>query len=144
MYPSRRNTCNPWLPSVFNGMFDDAFFAPMMPKTFARPMVNICENDKRFDIEVAVPGMSKSDLKVQIENDNELVIMLEHKDETEDKPHFLRKEFSYCNYRQRFSLPDGIDIEDVSAEMSNGILHIALPKKAECCQAPASRTVEIH
>ena len=75
MYPVRHQT---WLPSIFSDLFDDNF--PVVPaKQFASPAVNIKESDKDFKIEIAAPGMTKEDLSVHVNNDEELVIDLEKK-----------------------------------------------------------------
>lgn len=147
MLPARRN--QNWLPSIFNDIFDDGFLGVAPAKQFATPAVNIFENEKQFEIEVAAPGMTKDDLKVHLENDDELVIELEHKENGEDKKekkeqrNWLRREFSYSAYRQAFTIPDEVEVGKIGAEMQNGVLHITLPKKEETVKVPASRQIEI-
>lgn len=141
-----RRTTNNWLPSLFGDFFYDGFptFAPS--RQFASPAVNIRENDKEFDIEVAAPGMCKQDLCIQIENDDELVVTLEKNSTDENKEQedkYLRREFSYTSYRKVFSLPDIVDNDNISAKMNDGVLTITLPKKDAAAQAPASRRIEI-
>ena len=90
MYPVRHQT---WLPSIFSDLFDDNF--PVVPaKQFASPAVNIKESDKDFKIEIAAPGMTKEDLSVHVNNDEELVIDLEKKackePKEEKKENYLR------------------------------------------------------
>ena len=63
MLPARRNQY--WLPSIFNDIFDDDFMGYTPAKQFASPAVNIIENDKDYQIEVAAPGMSKEDFKAK-------------------------------------------------------------------------------
>ena len=53
----------------------------------------------------------------------------EHKQE-EKKEHYLRREFNYSNYEQTYELPDDVDTSKITANVSNGILHIELPKKS--------------
>ncbi|MDO4949402.1 MAG: Hsp20/alpha crystallin family protein [Bacteroidales bacterium] len=144
MYPVVRKGQS-WLPSIFSDLFDD--FAVMPAKQFASPAVNIKETDKDFSIEIAAPGMTKDDFNVRIDNDEELVIALEKsgkKEEKGDKQYnYLRREFSYASYHQSFSLPENIDLDNISAEMLNGVLTIVLPKKVEVKQVPASRQISI-
>jgi HSP20 family protein len=105
MLPARRNQY--WLPSIFNDIFDDDFMNYTPAKQFASPAVNIIENEKDYEIEVAAPGMSKEDFKVRLENDNELVISLEKKNEDKhEKKNYLRREFSYASFKQSFIIPD--------------------------------------
>ena len=73
-----------WLPSIFNDFFDDDFMRLTPTKQFAAPAINILENEKDYQIELAAPGMTKEDFKVRLENENELVISLEKKHDHKD------------------------------------------------------------
>ncbi len=141
VYYSRRNNQN-WLPSIFNSLFDDDFVTPT--KQFASPAVNILENEKNYEIELAAPGLSKEDFKLNINNDDELVISLEKKnEEKKDNRNFLRREFSYASYQRSFVLPEEVEREKIEAVMLNGVLRITLPKKEEVVKVPAQRQIEI-
>ena len=142
MLPARRNQY--WLPSIFNDIFDDDFMGYTPAKQFASPAVNIIENEKDFQIEVAAPGMSKEDFKVRLENDNELVISLEKKNEDKhEKKNYLRREFSYASFKQAFIIPDEVEPEGINAAMVDGVLKITLPKKEVVVKTPATRQIEI-
>lgn len=142
MLPARRNQY--WLPSIFNDIFDDDFMGYTPAKQFASPAVNIIENEKDYQIEVAAPGMSKEDFKVRLENDNELVIALEKKNEDKhEKKNYLRREFSYASFKQAFIIPDEVEAEGINAAMVDGVLKITLPKKEVSVKTPASRQIEI-
>ena len=143
MYPVRRNQA--WIPSIFGDLFDD--FAVMPAKQFASPAVNIKETDHAFEIEIAAPGMTKEDFSIRVDNDEELVIALEKKNERKEEKkneNYLRREFSYTSYHQAFTLPENIDVENIKAGMNNGILGIVLPKKTPEKQIPASRHIAIE
>ncbi|MCR5325995.1 MAG: Hsp20/alpha crystallin family protein [Bacteroidales bacterium] len=146
MYPVvRRNQT--WLPSIFSDLFDDDFNV-MPARQFASPAVNIKETDKEFKIEIAAPGMTKEDFSVRIDNDDELVIALEKKNKKEEKDekgtNYLRREFSYTSFHQSYTLPENIDLDNIAAEMVNGVLNITLPKKIEEKKVPASRHIEVR
>lgn len=142
VYYSRRNNQN-WLPSIFNSLFDDDFVTPT--KQFASPAINILENEKNYEIELAAPGLSKDDFKLNVNNDDELEISLERKsEENKEKRNFLRREFSYASYRRSFVLPEEVEREKISAVMLNGVLRITLPKKEEVVKTPAQRQIEIQ
>ncbi len=142
MLPARRNQY--WLPSIFNDIFDDDFMGYTPAKQFASPAVNIIDNEKDYQIEVAAPGMSKEDFKVRLENDNELVIALEKKNEDKhEKKNYLRREFSYASFKQAFIIPDEVDAEKIGAAMVDGVLKITLPKKEVTVKTPATRQIEI-
>lgn len=134
-----------WLPSIFNDFFDEGLLGRYSRQV--APAVNIIENEKDYRIELAAPGISKDDLEVSVDDNDELVISFEKKSENEDKNEkkgtYIRREFSYSSFRQCFTLPENVDRDNISASMEHGVLKVDLPKKAESTEAPASRQIEI-
>ena len=127
-----RNAMN-WLDNGFNDMFDNSW----MPKmSVTAPAINVKENKDEYDIELAAPGTTKEDFNVNLDNDGNLVIKMEHKDNKKDenkKEHYLRREFSYSNYEQALTLPEDVETGKIEAKVENGVLHVTLPRthKAE-------------
>ena len=119
---------NSWFPTVF----DDFLNTDFMPRANATaPAVNVKEDDKAYTMEIAAPGIKKEFCRVGINNDGNLNVAienkLEHKEE-DKKHHYLRREFSYSNYEQSYTLPDDVDCENISAKVENGIMTIVLPR----------------
>ena len=141
----RNNSVSNWLNSWFNDNFFDTDLMPRMNAT--APAVNVKESATAYTMEVAAPGLKKDMVKmnidkdgylnVSIENidkDGYLNVSIENKDEkTEEKKeeHYLRREFSYSNYSQSYALPEDADQEKISAEVSDGVLKIEIPKVAK-------------
>ena len=95
------------------------------------PAVNIREDEKKFTLELAVPGMDKKDLKIDI-NEDVLTISSETKNESERiKDGYKRKEFSYSSFCRSFQLPENVNREKIEASYKDGILSVALPKAEE-------------
>jgi HSP20 family protein len=95
------------------------------------PAVNIKENEKSFMLELAVPGMDKKDLKIDI-NEDVLTISSESKNETEEeKDGYKRKEFSYSSFCRSFFIPENVNREKIVASYKDGILNVELPKMEE-------------
>ncbi len=136
----RRNAA--WLPSVFNDLFDTDF----MPKANATaPAINVKESDKGYTVELAAPGMTKEDFNVHINDEGNLIIKMEKKQENkeEDKSaRYLRREFSYTKFEQTLILPDDVKKEDIAARVENGVLTVELPKLVEE-KVKVSRQIEI-
>lgn len=150
----RRNHSN-WLPSFFDDFFNDDFIGVPVAKQFSAPAVNIKETDKDYEIQVAAPGMAKEDFKINIDENNELVISFEKKSESQNgnengkeenkkKATWLRREFSYSSYSQAFQIPEDVDEKKISAKMENGVLALSLPKKEVAEQTPATRQISIQ
>ena len=131
---------NSWLPEVFN----DFFYNNNMPKTNATaPAINVLENENEYIVELAAPGLRKEDFDISINNDGDLVIKMEKKNEVKDeKAHYLRREFAYSKYEQTLILPDDVNKDEVGARMSDGVLNITLPKLTKTVQKVA-RQIEV-
>lgn len=117
-----------WLPSIFNDFFDNTW---MDRANATAPAINVIENDNNYCVEVAAPGMTKDDFNIQIDDDDNLVITMEKKDEKKEgqkNSRYLRREFSYSKFQQAMVLPDDVDRTKISAKVNNGVLEVELPK----------------
>ncbi len=131
-----------WMPDVFNDFFDTDF----MPRANATaPAINVKETEKDYTVEVAAPGLKKGDFNINLNDEGNLVIKMEKKNEAKDenkKEHYLRREFSYSKFEQTLLLPDDVDKEKIAANVSDGVLNIELPK-IEKAAAKAARQIEV-
>lgn len=143
MMPVRRN--QNWLPSIFNDFFDNDW---MEKANATAPAINVFETEKEYKVELAAPGMTKDDFNVHIDEDNNLVITMEKKNESkeEDKKEgrYLRREFSYSKFQQTMILPEDVDKEQIAAHVENGVLNIELPKYTEQEKVKSKRVIDIH
>ena len=145
MMPVRRT--QGWLP----GILDDFFGNEWVDKTSSTaPAVNVIETDKEYKVEIAAPGLTRDDFKIDINEDNELTVSMEKKvekneeSEKEGKKHtYLRREFSYSSFRQRMILPDNVNVDNIDAKMENGVLTIDIPKKTEEEKRKTMRQIDI-
>ena len=109
------------------------------------PAVNIKETPETFEVEMAAPGMTKNDFKIELDS-NVLTITSERSMESEPKDgeRYSRKEFSYQSFQRTFTLPkEVVDDEKIQAKYENGVLYLVIPKKEEAKQKPA-RMIQIH
>ena len=140
MMPTMRS--NNWIPAVFN----DLFYNDMMPKAnCTAPAINVKESDKAYTVELAAPGMNKQDFNVHINDEGNLVVKMEHKEEHKDEDtnvRYLRREFSYSKYEQTLILPDDVQKDGISAKVEDGVLMVELPKMVEE-KVKMSRQIEI-
>ncbi|WP_434503391.1 Hsp20/alpha crystallin family protein [Prevotella sp.] len=135
-------TNNNWLDNAFNDFFDDSAMRRM---NSTAPAVNVKEDETAYTMEVAVPGIKKEFCRVNINNDGDLNIAIENKMEHKEenkKERYLRREFSYTNYQQTYSLPDNVNKEGISAKVTDGVLIIQLPK-IEKVEQKVQRKIEV-
>jgi HSP20 family protein len=128
----RYSTANDFVPTSFSNLID-RFFNDSLARSGGSsysfvPKVDIIENEKAYEISVAVPGLSKDDFKIDL-NDNFLTISGERKFSKEKKENNLHVvETQYGNFSRSFSLPENVDASKITAAYTNGILEITIPK----------------
>ena len=132
---------NSWMPTVFEDFLNNDW----MPRANSTaPAVNVKESEKAYTMELAAPGIKKEYCRVAINDEGNLTITIEkggvhdvdnidggHQQEHkhEDKHHhYLRREFSYSNYEQSYTLPDDVVKDQISAKVEDGILTVTMPK----------------
>ena len=133
---------NSWMPTVFEDFLNNDF-VPRVGST--APAVNVKESETAYTMELAAPGIKKEYCRVNINEDGNLTIAIENKAEHkhEDKGHhYLRREFSYSNYEQIYTLPDDVERDKISAKVEDGILTVILPKQ-EKEQKKLSQNIEV-
>jgi HSP20 family protein len=136
----------PTIPSLFDDFFTrdwlDSSLANWRVSGTTLPAVNVMETNDDFRIEVAAPGMKRSDFKVELDN-NVLTISSQREDKNEEKDengNYTRREFSYQSFQRSFSLPENKVLGDkIAARYVDGILHVTVPKSEEAKVKPAKQ-----
>lgn len=134
-----------YLPAYWNDFFNDEFLSGFnnTGRNETSPAVNIIEDEKEFRIELAVPGLSRKDLKIEVENDLLTVSADQKIKKVEKGTAFRRKEFGHYTFSKSFQLPEMIDQDRIKAHHEAGILSIELPKREEEVQK-ATRQIEVQ
>lgn len=129
----------PSLPSWFDDILGKSFGSEFMSNFntgLTLPAVNVLNTDNEYVVEMAVPGLNKSDFDIHIDN-KVLSIAFESKNETNsDSENYTRREFGYSSFRRTFSVPDSVNINKISASYKEGILKVMLPKLDEAKKKP--------
>ena len=132
---------NSWFPTVFDD-FLNTDFVPRANST--APAVNVKESEKAYTMELAAPGIKKEYCRVAINDEGYLTVAIENKVEHKDEDkhhHYLRREFSYSNYEQNYTLPDDVVRDKISAKVEDGILTITMPKMEP--REKVTKTIEV-
>lgn len=150
MLLDRRNNYSNWL----NNLFDDTFFdTDLLPNRNATaPALNVKETGENYIMELAVPGLKKEWVRLNITNEGLLHVAIENKmehkeEEKENKnekhEHYLRREFTYGNYEQCYTLPEDVDRDKIAASVSDGILTITIPKVTPEQESKVLKNIEV-
>ncbi len=134
---SRRND-HPFT-GLIESFFDEATRRGGNTSDFS-PRVDLSRTEEAFFVQVDLPGMTRDDIHLALENDT-LTLSGERKFEArEDGPQFDRIERTYGSFSRTFHLPTSVDSEAVKATFENGVLTVELPK----AEKARSRQIEIH
>jgi len=129
-------------PSLMSELFKPDWFGGLENYKTDIPPVNIKENEKDFELELAVPGRKKGDFNIEID-ENVLTISSESKtEENVMDENYTRREFGYSSFKRAFTLPETIDEAKIKATYVDGLLKFTLPKKKEALPKP-KRFIEL-
>ena len=105
------------------------------------PLVNIYEQDDAFEIQLAVPGIAKDQISIDITDDQLIIEATAQSEEgsTDSETNYLRKEYDFSSFKKVFNLNEEINQEAIDASLTDGVLTITLDKKEEA-KAIAPRT----
>ena len=93
-----------------------------------KPDVNTIEGKSAYHVEVDLPGVKKDDIEISVD-DGLLIIHGERKFKDEvRKDDYHRIESSYGSFSRSFSLPENVDIENIHANSTDGVLEVVIPK----------------
>ena len=138
MLVTRRN--QDFMPTLFNELMN------WNDNTYSTPRMNIMETKDNYKLELCIPGLTKDDVKLSIDQEGNLVVEMTKKTKHEEKNNevrYLRHEFSVEHFRQTVMLPEDIHKEQISAKVEHGILDIVIPKVTMEEKKQAVQTIEI-
>ena len=134
-------TWSSWIDELF-GVDETPWFSKNFISGNTIPKVNIKETTDSYIVEMAVPGMDKSDFEISI--DNKILFIsaeIENKNEQNTDEYSIR-EFGFSSFKRSFSIPDTVDEAKINATYTDGILNVNIPKREEAKQKPP-RTIKI-
>jgi len=136
----------PWFnDQVSNWLDTDNFFADdFFVRDKKLPAMNVKENKEDFEIELAVPGFSKKDIEVTMEDDVLHICAKKSKEDEVAEEGYTRREFSYNELDRKLQLPASVNQnEKVKATYNNGVLTLNLLKSKEA-QEQTKKIIEIN
>lgn len=118
-----------FIPRTFSDIIDNFFNETNSKVVKFLPSVDVVEDEKNYEIQVAIPGIKKEEIKIEFQ-EGRLSISGERKFEKHENSgkKYHTVETQYGAFKRSFYLPDNIDFEKISAEYTDGILKITVPK----------------
>lgn len=136
--PSNRPMRNNWIEEFFNRDIPSVF-SQNFNSGMTLPLVNIRETSDAYFVDMAVPGLKKSDFKIDLENQLLSIETDTLQESEQNEENYTRREFGYSSFKRSFTLPDTVEESKIKAGYKDGILNIHLPKKDEAKQKPAMK-----
>lgn len=125
----------PFFPSLIDDFINQDWNLKA-PSSTTLPAVNIKDLEAQFEIELAVPGMKKSDFEIEVEDGLLSISSSMEEEQVTEKGKFTRREFSYNSFKRTFTIPDSVDPTNIEAQYSDGVLQLRLPKRKEALPQP--------
>lgn len=114
-----------------SSLFDDLFSSvgsSLMPRSHSIPLNVRKQNDDTFAVEFYVPGFMRDEIDVSFDSGVlEVTASKETEQEADKSNGWIVREHSYSKVSRRISLPENVDIDKVSADLSNGVLTVVVP-----------------
>jgi HSP20 family protein len=135
----KNNALMPGFNDIFENFFNDSMFNDRMVSRV--PAANISESAEEYHIELAAPGLKKDQFKLRVDDQVLSIAVEQQQENSENNRRYNKREFSYSSFVRSFTLPESADDARITAEYSDGVLKIDVPKKEEA--KSVSRQIEI-
>ncbi len=129
--PNLSSWIQDWFGRDLNTLLDTNFNSGM-----SLPAVNIRETNEAYLVEMAVPGMKRSDFTIDVDHDVLTISSSVEEHGNTDEGAYTRREFGYSSFKRSFTLPESVDDSGIRANYKDGLLKIHLPKKEEARPKP--------
>ena len=135
--------------SLINELFNDTYSG--LSKTFgddffvkgAYPKVNVLDLEDKILIEAAIPGMTKSDITVEVKGDTLTVSGQNNQNEDHSDTAYIRRELKRSKFRRSFALGENLDQGAISASCEDGVLTLDIPKLKPESRTEETRVIDI-
>ena len=127
----RNKEFNPWLePVSLEKVFDEFFRSAgaLTERSLFTPKISLSEDEKVYKVVAELPGVSKDELKVEMD-EGLLSITAERKKSERKKDENLHiDEMEYGFFSRKMAFPSKVDPNGIKAEFKDGLLTVTVPK----------------
>ncbi len=130
---------NRWMNDPLDAFFGNNFYSDINTEKFAYiPPVNVKEGTDDFQLELVAPGRNKDNFNIKLDNNQLTISSQVQKREDEANEKWTRKEYAYASFSRSFHLSEDVDESKISAQYTDGVLRISIPKKEQAKEKPST------
>lgn len=129
-----------WVNDFFSPIFNDSFVSDRFISKV--PAVNVAESSDAYLIELAAPGLDKSDFKINVDGDVLTISGEKSAEKSSEDKKYSKREYSYTSFTRSFTLPESIDHAKIQASYKDGVLNLEIGKKEEA--KVVSKLIEVQ
>ncbi len=93
------------------------------------PKVDVIDHSNKITIEAEIPGLSKDDVSVELEEDILSIVGNKHTKQQNPDIKYVRRELKRSSFKRSFKLNGSLELKNIKADFNNGVLLISIPKK---------------
>ena len=108
---------------------------------FFWPLVDVKENEREICVHAELPGLRKEDIDINVDRGFITISGQRQQESREEKDQWKRVERSYGSFKRSFRLPEGADVDKISATCEHGVLKVVIPKNMQ--QTPQQRKITV-
>lgn len=97
-------------------------------QTSSRPLTNVIDHEDKYELQLALPGVSKSDIEMNIDKDQ---LVIKGNIESDESTKFHLREYNFNRFERSFNLPENANKENIEASFKNGLLTVKIQKIEE-------------
>jgi len=112
----------------------DRFFADFGPRTMRSdwaPRVDVLDSDNALTVRVEAPGVDPDDLDITVEGDSLVISGARHFEADTEEAGYRRKEIFEGEFTRTILLPEGVEVDEITAAAKDGIVTLTIPKSPE-------------
>ncbi|WP_139925216.1 Hsp20/alpha crystallin family protein [Hymenobacter sp. DG01] len=113
--------------TMLDRFFSDSLASRGRVNSFS-PHVDAYETEKSYEIEAALPGLKREDIKVDFHQGRLTISGERHFRQEQNERRYHMVESSYGSFHRAFQLPDTVEASGIAARFEDGILHVSVPK----------------
>ncbi len=114
----------------FNPFREMARYMPAEVMSF-NPVFEVRESKDRFIFVADVPGLKESEIEISLAGNRLLIAGVRKQEKVDEGEAYFAAERAYGAFQRSFTLPEGVDVEHVAADLKDGVLTIVVPKLPE-------------